>query len=400
MSRGNSFIRVLVVDDSAVVQHLLRSLIDAEPDMVVVGTANDGRSALGLVEKLRPDLITMDVTMPGEGGIVTTQRIMATYPTPIAVVTAAPVGPDSPISFDALSAGAVDVIGKPQRGVVDDPARRKAFLKQLRTVAAVKVVGIRGSFGSSRPGVPARERSDGPHSSRPPERPSSDRPSTIVPAPLASRLDSWTSASLIAIGASTGGPPCVKTLLAALKPDSAPPVVLVQHMGRDFMPGFARWLDQLVRVHVELARPGLVIKKGHVYVAPGDRHLCVDSGGVLWLSDAPAVNHQRPAVDVLFESVAADCPAAAVGILLTGMGSDGARGLLAMREAGATTIAQDEMSCVVYGMPKAAADMGAAETTADPPTMARMLGKLAATPLISLTGSGAKRAPRERRGGT
>jgi two-component system chemotaxis response regulator CheB len=219
------------------------------------------------------------------------------------------------------------------------------------------------------------------------------RVTDIVAPPPAPRAQLRTATSLIAIGASTGGPPCIKMLLSALDRVNAPPVVVVQHMGRDFLPGFVGWLDDAVRVDVELARAGVGIKKGHVYVAPGDRHLCVDSGGVLWLSDGPAVHHQRPAVDVLFESIAADCPVGTVGILLTGMGSDGARGLLAMRNAGATTIAQDEASSVVFGMPRAAIEMGAAEATGDPPSIAEMLARLKASPLVSLNSD-------ERRGGS
>lgn len=374
-----------MVDDSAVVQHLLRSVIDGEPDMVVVGTAHDGESALALVEKLRPDLVSMDVCMPGDSGIAATQRIMAVCPTPIAIVTAAPATPDSQLTFDALSAGAVDVIVKPTRAIADDPVRRHAFLRQLRSVAGVRVVGIRTGGSAVRP----------VSSSRPPAHASAPIPRPPAPAaPLLSISDvRRTRASLIAIGASTGGPPCVRTLLGALHPTDAPPVVLTQHMGRDFVPGFVRWLDEAVGVRVMIARPGLVAKKGHAYVAPGDRHLCIDSGGVLWLSDAPSVNHQRPSVDVLFESIASDCPPGVVGILLTGMGADGARGLSALRHAGALTVAQDEASSVVFGMPKAAVEIGAAEAMGDPPAIAQLLGRLKSSPLISTN------AGDERRGG-
>jgi two-component system chemotaxis response regulator CheB len=363
MTHHRKLIRVLVADDSQLARELLREVIDAEADMIVVGTASTGRETLEKVERLRPDLVTLDVVMPDGDGISAAKSIMARHPTPLAVVTAAPIDGATNLGFDALAAGAVEVLPKPGRSVLDEPAQREAFARRLRQVAEVGVVGIRGPRAAPVRGTP---------------QPAASAAQAVSPPSFAMPA----RASLIALGASTGGPPCVRTLLAGLDPTSAPPIVLVQHMSREFIPGFAAWLSNLLLLKVSIAATGVSVRPGHVYVAPGDRHLTIDESGTLLLDTSPAIHHQRPAADVLFHTVAGSYGARAVGVLLTGMGEDGAEGLAAMREAGAATIAQDEASCVVYGMPKAAIDRGAACLTANPLGIAWLLRQVKAFPSV------------------
>jgi len=353
-------LRVLVADDSQVMQQLLRELIDAEHDMIVVGTAATGRELVAEVERLRPDLVTMDVVMPDGDGIAAAQRIMAQRPTPIAVITAAPIGTGSSLTFDALSSGAVEVLAKPGRKILDDARERASFARQLRHVAEVGVIDIRN------PRAPKPD-------------PASVRPSA-PPCVVSQAHGVPVSAALIAVGASTGGPPCIRTVLSALDPASAPPVLVVQHMSREFVPGFAAWLRDTLPLPVEIAREGTAIDAGHVYVAQGDRHLTVDAAGVLHEGCGPALHHQRPAVDVLFQSIAEHHGARAVGVLLTGIGADGARGLRAMRDGGAFTVAQDEASCTVFGMPQVAGELDAAVVTANPVGIAWLLRQITALP--------------------
>ncbi|HMI93642.1 MAG TPA: chemotaxis protein CheB, partial [Polyangiales bacterium] len=258
-------LRVLIADDSQVTQQLLRELIDSEPDMMVVGTAATGRETIEQVERLRPDLVTMDVVMPDGDGISAAQRIMTQRPTPIAVITAAPLGSGSTLTFDALSSGAVEVLPKPARSILDDARERESFARQLRHVAEVGVIGIRNPrrrAGESDAGV--IRASATPYAATPTN-------GNGVPA----------SAALIAIGASTGGPPCIRTILSALELDIAPPVLVVQHMSREFVPGFASWLRDTLPLQVEIAREGTLTRAGHVYVALGDHHLTIDGAGVL-----------------------------------------------------------------------------------------------------------------------
>ncbi len=358
--RRSRLIRVLVADDSQVTQELMRAIVDAEPDMIVVGTAVTGRDAVRQVERLRPDLVTMDVVMPDGDGITSTKQIMAQRPTPIAVVTTALADPIANVAFEALAAGAVDVFTKPHRRMLDDDAERSAFARKLRYVAEVGVVGIRGANQ-----LPVRG-SD--HSSRPPD------------ADAAPRRGMPATAALIAVGASTGGPPCIRTVLGSLDPTGSPPVVLVQHMGREFIPGFASWLQSTLPLPVEVAASGTVARPGRVYVAPGDLHLKIDANRTLFTDASAPRRHQRPSVDVLFHAVAECFGPRAIGVLLTGMGDDGADGLAAMRAAGSVTIAQDEESSVVFGMPKAAIERDAASLTGNPVGISWLLRHVKATP--------------------
>lgn len=397
-------LRVLVVDDSTLVCEFLRELIDEEPDMLVVGTAHNGADTLELVRKLKPDLITMDVTMPKMDGVAATRQIMANHPTPIAVVTSQPVGPDAPTTFNAIAAGAVDVFKKPSRTEFNqNPSLRDAFVRQLRNVGYVGVVGLRrpevrpleraGAVErpSSPPGpVRVDLRRDQPRIGSPRvESPRVDSPRAPAPRAEAPRVEGPrqagqspppqasvpSSASLLAIGCSTGGPPTLRTVLSQLKPEQAPPVVVVQHMSKDFLQGFADWLGTVCPLPVQLAINEGLLRPGIVYVAPGDRHLTV-SRKQMALIDSPPVQFQKPSADVLFQSVANSHDDNAIGVLLTGMGRDGADGLLAMNQRGACTIAQDEATSLVYGMPRAAAELGAASFSTSPEHIAALLSRV------------------------
>jgi two-component system, chemotaxis family, protein-glutamate methylesterase/glutaminase len=346
-------VRVLVADDSAVVREFLRELIDETADMIVVGMAVNGVEAVQLAKTLRPDLVTLDVNMPRLGGLEAARQIMAECPMPIAIVTGAPVGPGASTTFLAMDAGAVDVLAKPDRSLMQQSREsRVAFGKHLRNVAYVGVVGIRrGALPSPVPRAPQ---------STPPQVPA------LIPR----------HASVIAIGASTGGPPCIRTLLGELDPKKAPPILVAQHMSTQFLPGFADWLNGTAGFNVQLAQSGQRLVPGRVYVAPGDRHLVLNERARTALHDGPHVQYQRPSVDVLFNSVAAVYGGSAIGVLLTGMGRDGAEGLLGLYECGAATLSQDRDSSLVYGMPAAAVELGASRLSASPLHIGRLLRRV------------------------
>jgi two-component system chemotaxis response regulator CheB len=323
-------IRVLVVDDSATVRRLLSEELDAQPGIMAVATAADPYEARERIVADAPDVVTLDIEMPGMDGLTFLERLMASRPLPVVVISSL-TSRGSEAAMRALELGAVEVLCKPG---VDYPR------DQLGQVLgrAVRAAAL------ARP-----------------------RASALVPRVETARWSpSPRGGALLAIGASTGGPQAVARLLSAL-PADGPPTVIVQHLPRLFTASFAQRLDQCSRMTVAEARGGEELRAGEAWVAPGGRHLLVvrDSARlVLGIGDGPAEHFQRPSVDVTFRGVAAACGSASVGVLLTGMGSDGADGLLAMRRAGARTFAQDEESSVVYGMPRAAVENGAAETVA------------------------------------
>lgn len=353
-------IRTLVADDSAFTCELFKVILDSEPDFAVVGTASTGRQCIDLVRELRPDLVTMDIGMPNGDGIAATREIMTIAATPIVVVTARPIGAGSPDAFDAISAGAIDVIAKPDIMNLCDTKQRDTFLRTMRMAASVRVIGFHAR---------TRRRSE-PEAGNARGR----APSSWPPVGEA-------EATVIAIGASTGGPNCVRRILELANPSIAPPILVVQHMGAEFIPGFAKWLGQSISLPVELARHGGTLRPGRVYIAPGDRHLTLGDARTILLNQSAPIHHQRPAVDTLFHSVAQHVGPAAVGIVLTGMGRDGTTGMTAMRAAGAFTMAQDEASCVATGMPVSAARSGAASHICPPEEIAARLAKTRHLPL-------------------
>lgn len=328
-------LRVLVVEDSLTVRRRLCDTLMADPGIEVVGEAQDGKRAIELAGALRPDLITMDMMMPIISGLAATEYIMAHCPTPILVVSSSINRGELFKTYEALAAGAVDVLEKP-RGDEEDGAWERKFIAAAKLVARIRVI------------THPRARLRGLAALRP------DRPASLADAsrPLA----------VAAVGASTGGPGALVELLRGLSPDFRLPLLLVLHINEPFGTAFADWLDAQTPRPVAYAREGELVAAaaGRVLMAPSGRHLIVRQGRV-HLSEDPERHSCRPSVDVLFDSVAREYGGSAAACLLTGMGRDGATGLLAIREAGGRTIAQDEASSVVYGMPREAVLLGAAE---------------------------------------
>ena len=336
-------IRVLIVDDSALVRRILSELLAADPDMEVVGTATDAYMARDKIKQLNPDVITLDVEMPKMDGLTFLRNLMRLRPMPVVMVSSL-TEHGAEITLDALAVGAVDYLPKPK---IDLAATLGDYAEELcaKIKAAAKARVRRYSSGSALTGEVA-------------PRYSADAvlPKTAPPRQFR------TTDRIIAIGASTGGTEAIKDVLVQLPADT-PGVVIAQHIPKAFSTPFARRMDACCQMTVYEAEDGQQILPGHVYIAPGDRHLLVVRDGARYvcrLDDGQPVNRHKPSVDVLFRSVAQQAGRNAIGAILTGMGKDGAAGLKEMREAGSPTIAQDEATSVVWGMPREAVAIGAA----------------------------------------
>ncbi|MEP7051399.1 MAG: chemotaxis-specific protein-glutamate methyltransferase CheB [Pseudomonadota bacterium] len=331
-------IRVLVIEDSLTVRKRLVEVIGTDSELEVVAETDNGRSGVDLCRTLRPDVITLDMHLPVMDGVSATEHIMAHFPTPILIVSSSTNRGDLFKTYDALAAGAVDILEKPD-GKEADGVWEKRFLSAIKLVSRIRVIThIRGRLGSVG------------------RVPVSVEALTVPPKLTGQR------ASVVALGASTGGPGALVDVLRLI-PNGLPAAILVVlHLDELFSSAFADWLAAQTGHSVNYARGGelLASARGRVLMARPGQHLEV-RGGVLRLSSEPERNYCRPSVDVLFESLAADCAPAVVACLLTGMGKDGAAGLLALRRAGAQTIAQDEATSVIYGMPREAVLLGAAE---------------------------------------
>jgi two-component system chemotaxis response regulator CheB len=337
-------IRVLVADDSATFRAILRTVLATAPDLEVVGEAKDGEEAVARTLSLRPDVVTMDVRMPRAGGLEAIRRIMTLAPTPVVVVSAEVSGDAQRLSFEALRAGALEVLPKPRRSGAG------TFEQQAEAIrAAVRVVA------GTDPSLRRRRRG----------RPS---PMTATPG----------LAQVVGIAASTGGPAALASILGALPGEYRLPILVVQHIAPGFEEGFVRWLGGETRLAVRLADEGAPIEPGVVLVARGGRHLA-PAGGRVRLDDGAPVRGFRPSGTVLFRALAAEYGAAAAGIVLTGMGDDGAAGLSAVREAGGFTAAQGPESSVVHGMPGAALATGAARHSLEIEDLPGVLLSLAGT---------------------
>ena len=325
-------VRVLVAEDSLTIRKRLVEVLSHDPDIAVVGEAENGKEAIELCERLRPDVVTLDMIMPVMTGVAATEHIMAYCPTPILVVSASTNRGELYRTYDALAAGAIDVLDKP-RGDELDAAWEVRLRATVKLVSRIKVIThLRGRL-AARPAT------------APPPSPATER------VPL----------QVLALGGSTGSPGAVVEILRALPRDFPLPVLLVVHINEPFGKAFAEWLDAQLSVRVRYAQDGERLSRGAgVLMAPPGRHLVVERG-MLRLDDGPERLSCKPSVDVLFSSLARALGPAALGCLLTGMGKDGAEGLLAMRRAGAPTLAQDEATSVVFGMPREAILLGAAE---------------------------------------
>lgn len=345
-------VRVLIVEDSLVARAWLQHILAADPDIEVIGTAGDGTEAVELAERLRPDVITMDLHMPKMNGLDATRRIMETDPVPIVMVTGSFVHDEVAGAFRALEAGALTVLEKPRGiGHPRHDADARELVQTVKTMSEVKLVR---------------------------RRPRSQQTGAAVPAATRVDIDSaGREVRLVAIGASTGGPLALKTILSGLPSAFPAPILIVQHMSAGFIGGFGEWLDQMSGYPVRIAVDGEALLAGHAYIAPDGRHAEVGHGGRIALIEAEAENGHRPSVSRLFRSVAEVLGRNTIGVLLTGMGWDGADGLKLMQQKGAVTIAQDRETSVVFGMPREAIEIGAAAYVLSPAGIAQTLGSLA-----------------------
>lgn len=337
-------IKVLIVDDSALVRSLLTELINSQPDMVVVGTAPDPYIARDRIKSLNPDVLTLDVEMPRMDGLAFLEKLMRLHPMPVVMVSSL-TEKSSEVTLRALELGAFDYVTKP----------RIDISKGLHESCHEIVDKIRGAASARIKNLVRR-----PTPMKVEKKNSAD---VVLPA-LSTHI--MTTEKLVIIGASTGGTEALKDVLAAMPADS-PGILVTQHMPAAFTTAFANRLDRLCRISVKEARDGDRVLPGHAYIAPGDRHLLLARSGANYITriaDAPPVSRHRPSVDVLFRSAANSAGKNSIGIILTGMGDDGADGMLEMKQAGAHTIAQDEASCVVFGMPKEAIARGGVDEIA------------------------------------
>lgn len=329
-------IRVLVVDDSALMRKVLVKMLDKEEDIEVVGTAMDGVFALEKVEKLRPDVVTLDLEMPRMDGLTALKSIVRRFETPVVLVSAH-AAEGAGVTFEALAAGGIDFVAKPER-ILSSPLEPMGaeLARKIRIASRVKVEKLR--FQPTSAVVPQEEAKG--------------------TAPSAK------GEYVLAIGVSTGGPNALSYLLPQLRADFPAGVLVVQHMPEGFTSLFAKRLDQVCALEVREAADGDRVLPGRVLIAPGGRHMrvrCIEEQPVVALSRSEPVGGLRPSVDVLFQSVADVYGPKSVAVIMTGMGDDGAKGMSAIKAAGGLTLAQDQASSVVYGMPRAAVEKGAVD---------------------------------------
>ncbi len=332
-------IRVVVVDDSPTVRKLMVSILQEAGDIQVIGVGSNGEDAIRLTRRMRPDVVTMDIRMPKVDGLEATRRIMREVPTPIVIVTSSLMRADVDLTFEALRAGALTVVRTPG---LADPETCDKVIRAVRLMSEVPVVH---HWGRDEP--------------RPPDTvriPPSPAIPVALPLPTVDKdADDQRDVQMIGMAASTGGPSALATVLGALPADFPVPILVVQHVTCGFTAGLAEWLDGETPLSVALAGHGDTPQPGTILLAPDDYHLQVNvQGGVVELCKEPPYRGLRPSANYMFRSLARAYGPHAVGIVLTGMGDDGAEGLEAMHLAGGLTIAQDEHSCVVYGMPREA----------------------------------------------
>ena len=334
-------IRVLIVDDSASVRQALTQVLEEDGDIEVMGVASDPFVAARRIQEEVPDVVTLDVEMPKMDGITFLRKLMSQHPLPV-VMCSSLTEEGSQTLMQALEAGAVDIILKPKIGAADHLSESGAMIREtVKGAAAARVKGARRRPASA--GTPQ-------------EKLTAD---AVLPPPTG-RAMARTTEMVVGVGASTGGTEALRELLVAL-PANAPGIVIVQHMPEKFTSAFASRLNTLCQVEVKEAEHGDPVLRGHVLIAPGGRHMMLERQGaryVVAVKDGPLVSRHRPSVDVLFRSAARSAGGNAMGVIMTGMGDDGARGMDEMHKAGAFTLAQDEASSVVFGMPKEAIARG------------------------------------------
>lgn len=339
-------IRVVIVDDSVVICRLMNQILSMDPAIEVMGTAEDGAEAIDLVCQEEPDVVTMDVNMPNMNGFEATKRIMSTHPVPIVIVSGAWSPKDQSDTFDVMKTGAVAYLDKP-----------KGLGHPRFHECAQELIGIVKSLAGIK--VKARKYVDGGFGETKTQRP--------VPRP------GRVNAEVIAIGVSTGGPPVLQAILSKLPADYPIPIVIAQHITSGFTDALVSWLSTTVAMPVSVAKEGDKIKSGRIYIAQGGNHMRVNKGGIIELFEPDLPQKACPSVSELFDSVSKVYGKNAVGVLLTGMGRDGAEELKMLKDLGALTLAQDKESSVVHGMPGEAIKLGGAVHVLNPGEIAEML---------------------------
>lgn len=343
-------IRALVVEDSVCARELLIRTLESDPGIRVIGAVGDGWEALSFLERQRPDIITMDIHLPHLDGMETTRRIMASNPIPIVIVSGSWRKDEVDTTSQAMEAGALAVADKPRGGASAEAIRlAEQLVLTVKAMSEVRVVRHRVRSGAK------ADKRETPHQIQ-----SSDR----------------ATAEVVAIGVSTGGPPVLQTIFRSLPADFGAPILIVQHIAAGFLPGMAQWLNDTTTFPTHIGRHEELALAGRAYLAPDDCHMGLDALGRIELKEAPREDGLRPAVNYLFRSVLAARGPAAIGVLLTGMGRDGAQELKRMRASGAVTIAQDAETSVVHGMPGEAIRLQAATYILPPEKIGAMLAQL------------------------
>jgi len=366
-------IKILIAEDSLTVTTILQKIFATDEEFQVIGTARNGQEAVEKVRVLRPDIVTMDIRMPVMDGFEATKQIMTSCPTPILVISASVGKDDMNIAFNAIRAGALDIVEKPKGNLaMDYEYIGRDLIKKIKILSGVKVFHHvpskrhqkakdteTGKFqitGVSQPKEASKAKSDTAMLTRP------LRPSQPI--------------ELIAIASSTGGPSALIKVLKNLPSNFPVPIVIVQHICEGFGQGFVDWLNKECSLTVKTADRGEILAPSTIYVAPDEFHLLIDPGKVVRLSKSMPINGLRPCATIMMESVAKVCGASTVGMILTGMGRDGADGMKAIKEAGGVTIAQNQETCVVFGMPKEAIELGVVDKVLPIDKMAEELLKL------------------------
>lgn len=331
---NSRIIKVLLVDDSPVALKILGRILSAAPDLHIVGTARNGREGLKLIPELQPDVVCTDLHMPVMEGLEFVKRVMAEYPRPILVVSVS-VQEGSQNIFKLLDEGALDVFAKPRSGIKSDYEKKALeLISKVRMLSGVKVF--------RRPGLLPHSEKEG-----------------AAGAPIS--VDGERAVQIIAIGASTGGPQTLERVLSGLPANFPVPLICIQHIGDEFLAGFIEWLASLCRMRIRIAAAGEMPEAGTIYFPRAGQHLEVDGSGQFVYNDGPPYDGHRPSITLMMKSLAGVYKKSVLSVLLTGMGRDGAEGMEAVSRAGGITIAQDEESSIVYGMPKAAIELGAAK---------------------------------------
>lgn len=351
-------IKVLIVEDSPVLQELISYILRTDPAISIAGVVTSGEAAIRFVKSSKPDVITMDINMPGLDGLETTRRIMQTIPVPIIIVSSLAGPDDTTLNFKAMEAGALAILPKPvATGHHDFKSSSHELITMVKLMSEIKVVKRQGG--------------------QMPDLPVATSPGNVKT--VNSKSPSPKSFGVVAIGASTGGPIVIKSILSQLSPGFPFPILIVQHIATGFLQGFADWLAAAISLPLHVARHHDVLIPGHVYVAPDSHHMMVNISKQIVLSNADPVNGLRPCVSKLFESLLNSYGKKTIAVLLTGMGRDGSREMKQLFDCGAVTIAQDEASSVIYGMPGAAVELNGVTHILSPDNIADTLKFLANT---------------------